>query len=92
MTNFQSLYTHELIRIAACVPRTEVAGVAVNLSETVALVRQGHECKAALMAFPEFGLSAYTIEDLCSSRMHCLPQSSRRSTASQRFPAIFFPS
>jgi NAD+ synthase (glutamine-hydrolysing) len=46
------------------VPRTEVAGVAANLSETVALARQRHECKAALMAFPELGLSAYTIEDL----------------------------
>src|SRR3974390_2901816 len=64
MTDFQSLYNHEFIRIAACVPRTKVAGVAANLAETAALAQQGHEGKAALMVFPELGLSAYAIEDL----------------------------
>ena len=64
MTSFQSLYSHEFIRVASCVPRTKVAGVAANLAETAALARQGHEGKAALMVFPELGLSAYAIEDL----------------------------
>ena len=53
MTSFQSLYSHEFIRIASCVPRTQVAGVAANMAETAALARQGHEDKAALMVFPE---------------------------------------
>jgi NAD+ synthase (glutamine-hydrolysing) len=35
-----------------------------NLDETIRLARQGHESKAALMIFPELGLSAYAIEDL----------------------------
>src|SRR3974390_3130160 len=64
MKSFQSLYSHEFIRIASCVPRTQVAGVAANMAETAALARQGHEDKAALMVFPELGLSAYAIEDL----------------------------
>jgi NAD+ synthase (glutamine-hydrolysing) len=62
--SFDSLYSHEFIRIASCVPRTKVADVPANLAETVRLARQGDECKAALMVFPELGLSAYAIEDL----------------------------
>jgi NAD+ synthase (glutamine-hydrolysing) len=64
MTNFESLYSHEFIRVASCVPHTKVADVSANLAETIQLARQGHECKAALMVFPELGLSAYAIEDL----------------------------
>ena len=64
MTNFHSLYNHEFIRIASCVPRTKIADAPANLAETVRLARQGDECKAALMVFPELGLSAYAIEDL----------------------------
>ena len=64
MTSFESLYSHEFVRIASCVPRTKVADVPANLDETIRLAREGHECKAALMVFPELGLSAYAIEDL----------------------------
>jgi len=61
---FHSLYSHDFLRIASCVPRTKVADVPANLAETLNLARQGDAAKAALMVFPELGLSAYAIDDL----------------------------
>jgi NAD+ synthase (glutamine-hydrolysing) len=63
-STFHSLYAHDFIRIASCVPRTLVADVAANLSETISLAREGDALKTALMIFPELGLSAYAIDDL----------------------------
>jgi len=63
-SKFHSLYAHEFIRIASCVPRTRVADVRANLAETIQLARQCDALKAALVVFPELGLSAYAIEDL----------------------------
>ena len=64
MASFESLYRHDFVRIASCVPCTKVGNVPANLAETIRLARQGDECKAALMVFPELGLSAYAIDDL----------------------------
>ena len=64
ISKFHSLYSHDFVRIASCVPRTQVANVPANLSETIQLARQGDALKAALMIFPELGLSAYAIDDL----------------------------
>src|SRR5262245_9155443 len=61
---FHSLYAHDFVRIAACVPRMQVAGVAANLAETLRLAGEGDAARAALMIFPELGLSAYAIDDL----------------------------
>ncbi|MDR3513312.1 MAG: NAD(+) synthase [Caulobacteraceae bacterium] len=61
---FHSLYSHEFVRLAAAVPRVEVADPAFNLLETVRLIEQADAEKAALVAFPELGLSAYAIDDL----------------------------
>ncbi len=64
MSTFYSLYSHDFIRVASGVPRTRVADVPANLAETIRLARQGDALKAALMIFPELGLSAYAIDDL----------------------------
>jgi NAD+ synthase (glutamine-hydrolysing) len=64
MASFASLYRHDFVRIAACVPRTRVGDVAANLEETIRLAWRGNELHAALMVFPELGLSAYAIDDL----------------------------
>ena len=61
---FHSLYSHDFVRLAAAVPRVEVADPAFNLLETLRLVEQADADKAALVAFPELGLSAYAIDDL----------------------------
>ena len=63
-SHFYSLYAHDFVRIASCVPRTEVAGVSANLAETIRLAGEGDAQKAAIVIFPELGLSAYAIDDL----------------------------
>jgi NAD+ synthase (glutamine-hydrolysing) len=62
--DFASLYSHDFIRIATCVPRMKAADVSDNLAETIRLAKEGSAAKAALMLFPELGLSAYAIDDL----------------------------
>ena len=64
MSDFYSLYSHEFVRVACCVPRTRVADAAYNLAETLKLAAQGDKARAAVMVFPELGLSSYAIEDL----------------------------
>ena len=64
MSDFFSLYSHDFARIACCVPRTRVADAPFNLKETLRLAAEGDKVGAALMVFPELGLSSYAIEDL----------------------------
>ena len=64
METFTSLYSHDFVRIASCVPRTKVADVPANLAETIRLAKAGSAAGAAIMVFPELGLSSYAIEDL----------------------------
>jgi NAD+ synthase (glutamine-hydrolysing) len=61
---FGSLYAHGFVRVAAAVPRVRVAEPAFNAEQTVALARRASEAHAALVVFPELGLSAYSNEDL----------------------------
>ncbi len=42
----------------------KAAGVTDNLAETIGLAKEGSAARAALMLFPELGLSAYAIDDL----------------------------
>lgn len=64
MRNFHSLYSHGFVRLAACVPRTRVGDPAANAAEALRLAAEGDAAKAAIMVFPELGLSAYAIDDL----------------------------
>ena len=64
MENFASLYSHDFVRIASCVPRTKVADVSANLAETTRLANVGSAARVGIMVFPELGLSSYAIEDL----------------------------
>jgi NAD+ synthase (glutamine-hydrolysing) len=61
---FFNLYTHGFARVAVGVPRCRVADPAFNASQTLALAREAADKGAALVAFPELGLSAYTCDDL----------------------------
>jgi NAD+ synthase (glutamine-hydrolysing) len=64
LSDFFSLYSHEFVRVACCVPRTRVADAAYNLAETLRLAGEGDKARTAIMVFPELGLSSYAIEDL----------------------------
>jgi len=63
-TPFGSLYAHGFVRVAAAVPHVRVADPGFNAERTLALARRASDHDAALVVFPELGLSAYTNEDL----------------------------
>jgi NAD+ synthase (glutamine-hydrolysing) len=61
---FDSLYSHRFVRVAAAVPHVKVAEPGFNAERTIALAGRASESGAALVIFPELGLSAYAIDDL----------------------------
>ena len=61
---FNSLYSHGFVRVAAAVPHVRVANPVSNADPTLGLARHAAESGAALVIFPELGLSSYTNEDL----------------------------
>jgi NAD+ synthase (glutamine-hydrolysing) len=62
--SFASLYSHGFVRVSAAVPHMRIGDPAVNADRTLALVRQASEDHAAVVMFPELGLSGYSIDDL----------------------------
>ena len=56
LSDFFSLYSHDFVRVACCVPRTKVADASFNLAETLRLAALGDKARAAVMVFPELGL------------------------------------
>jgi NAD+ synthase (glutamine-hydrolysing) len=69
MTNrFLNIYSHDFARVAVGVPRCRVADPAFNAEQTIALAADAAKNGAALVAFPELGLSAYTCDDLFHQR------------------------
>jgi NAD+ synthase (glutamine-hydrolysing) len=67
-TDFFDLYRHGFARVAVAVPRCRVADPAFNAEQSIALLQQAAQQGAALVAFPELGLSAYTCDDLFHQR------------------------
>src|SRR5947209_5580592 len=61
---FRSLYEHGFVRVAAAVPHVRPADPEFNADRTLALAHQGAQQGAALVVFPELGVSAYAIDDL----------------------------
>ncbi|MGN6168591.1 MAG: nitrilase-related carbon-nitrogen hydrolase, partial [Solirubrobacteraceae bacterium] len=61
---FRSLYSQGFARVGAAVPRVRVAEPDFNAQRTLELARQGSAEGAAVLVFPELGLSGYSIDDL----------------------------
>ncbi len=61
---FFNIYSHDFARVAVGVPVCRVADPVFNAKETLALAVEAEKNGAALIAFPELGLSAYTCDDL----------------------------
>src|SRR5437867_8657374 len=68
MTNtarlFHSIYTHGLVRVAVAIPLVRVADPVFNMERTIDLGRRASAAHAAIVLFPELGISAYSNEDL----------------------------
>ena len=67
-THFDNLYSHDFARIAVGVPPCRVADPAFNAAQTIALLNEAAAQGAALVAFPELGLSGYSCDDLFHQR------------------------
>jgi NAD+ synthase (glutamine-hydrolysing) len=61
---FFNLYSHGFARVAVAVPANRVADPAYNAQQTVQMMAEAADAGAALVVFPELGLSAYTCDDL----------------------------
>ena len=64
MAEFNNLYAHGFVRVAAASPRVHLADPASNARETIELMRKADKASAAVCVFPELGLAGYTIDDL----------------------------
>ncbi|MFN2288169.1 MAG: NAD(+) synthase [Chromatocurvus sp.] len=62
--DFYSIYTHDFLRVAVCIPRVEVANPHHNTDRTLAMAREASAIHAAVALFPELGISAYSCDDL----------------------------
>ncbi len=62
--SFHSLYSHGFVRVAAAVPHVAIGEPEFNAERTLALARRASDAHAALVIFPELGLSGYAIDDL----------------------------
>lgn len=62
--DFHSPYRHGFVRVAVCVPRVHLAQPAANAAALTEALDEGQQQGAALMLFPELGLSGYSIDDL----------------------------
>jgi NAD+ synthase (glutamine-hydrolysing) len=61
---FASIYRHGMARVAVGVPAVRIAEPAFNVARTIALARDAHAQGAAVVLFPELGLTAYSNDDL----------------------------
>ena len=66
--SFDNLYTHDFARVAVGVPLCRIADPAFNGEQTAQLLREAAADGAAIAAFPELGLAAYTSDDLFHQR------------------------
>jgi NAD+ synthase (glutamine-hydrolysing) len=65
---FFNFLSHDFIRVAVATPELRVADPAFNCEQTIALMNEAAQKKAALVLFPELGLTAYSCEDLFHQR------------------------
>src|SRR5262245_28769350 len=63
-----NLDNHDFARLAVANPPVRGAEPEFNVAQTIALVREAAARQAAIVVFPELGLSAYSCEDLFQQR------------------------
>jgi NAD+ synthase (glutamine-hydrolysing) len=63
-TPFNSIYAHGFVRVAVGIPSLRVADPVYNVERTLDLATRASREGAAIVLFPELGLSAYSNDDL----------------------------
>lgn len=64
LSPFHSIYSHGFIRATVAIPSVRVADPVFNTERTLGLARRASEVGAAIVLFPELGISAYSNQDL----------------------------
>src|SRR5688572_3852333 len=59
-----SLSPYQYLRLATCVPCTEVAGVGANVLSSIASLEEAQRAGAQLVVLPELGITGYSCGDL----------------------------
>jgi NAD+ synthase (glutamine-hydrolysing) len=62
--SFFSPYRHGFVRVATATPKVKLADPATNAQRVLDLVREADAAGAAVVVFPELGLTGYAIDDL----------------------------
>lgn len=62
--SFFSLYSHGFARVAVAVPIVRLVEPAYNAEQSIRLAQRAADAGAALVLFPELGISAYSNDDL----------------------------
>ena len=70
VTEFNNIFAHSIVRVAAASPRVHLANPHENARETIALMQRAHEGEVALLVCPELGLSGYSLDDLHMQTAH----------------------
>ncbi|MGB2700779.1 MAG: NAD(+) synthase, partial [Candidatus Phosphoribacter baldrii] len=65
--NFYSIYDHGFARVAACTVPVQLVDPAANVAATLEVARECHDEGVAVAAFPELGLTGYSLDDLVLS-------------------------
>jgi NAD+ synthase (glutamine-hydrolysing) len=63
-TPFDSIYRHGFVRLAIGIPSVRLGNPIANAERTISLSQRAADQHAAVVVFPELGLSAYSNEDL----------------------------
>jgi NAD+ synthase (glutamine-hydrolysing) len=61
---FDSIYRHGFVRVAVCIPHVRLGNPLENAERTIGLAERATGEHAAVVIFPELGLSGYSNEDL----------------------------
>jgi NAD+ synthase (glutamine-hydrolysing) len=61
---FGSLYRHGFVRLAVCIPKTQIGDCRFNADRIIELAGKADADGTALALFPELGLTGYSLEDL----------------------------
>ncbi len=61
---FHSIYSHDFLRACVAIPAVRVAAPSFNAEQTLDFARRASDENAAVVLFPELGISAYSNDDL----------------------------
>ncbi len=69
MSTLKKLWDHGFIRVAAATPPLRVGDIDYNTGQTIKFARRAAAQGAAIIVFPELGITSYTLADLLQNQL-----------------------